>query len=335
MKKTMLRMLSLTLCAVMLCALPAFAAEKKEPVAEAPDYLPPVQVWGTVTRLEEGRLLVENSNDAAPHQTIIVHLNDSTPVLDAVTGLPLDRELKDGETIYAWVGPAMMLSMPPQASAEVVVANIPADFEVPQYVQIARLKPQAMIAIFPVPPLTKVEAVTTGGEELTITDKAVLTPHLTRQMVTLESLTPGTRMLVWKDDSQSVSRVLVFANEYRGWISWEQDGRVSVNGHVLAAAGKTVNGDLLLPVRAVAEMLGMEVHWDAEQGAVVSYGERMVKPAPAESNVLFTAKPGGAIVKKSGADGALEFGGTCLLENGVTYLSAGTLASLLDLFVSK
>lgn len=335
MKKAMLRMLSLTLCAVMLCALPAFAAERKETVAEAPDYLPPVQVWGTVTRLEQGRLLVKNSSETDPNQTIIVHLEDSTPVLDAVTGLPLERELKDGETVYAWVGPAMMLSMPPQASAEVVVANIPSDFSVPQYVQIARLKPQAMIAIFPVPPLTKVEAVTTGGEELTITDKAVLTPHLTRQMVTLESLTPGTRMLVWKDSSQSVSKVLVFANEYRGWIFWEQDGRVSVNGHVLAAAGKMVNGDLLLPVRAVAEALGMEVHWDAEQGAVVSYGEGMVKPAPAESNVLFTARPGGAIVKMNGADAASEFGGTCLLENGVTYLTAETLAGLLDLFVSK
>lgn len=40
-------------------------------------------------------------------------------------------DLKDGETVYAWVGPVMTLSLPPQATAILILANIPADYGVP------------------------------------------------------------------------------------------------------------------------------------------------------------------------------------------------------------
>lgn len=106
-------------------------------------------------------------------------------MIDAVTGLSMAAEdLKDGDTVYAWVGPAMMLSMPPQAHATVVVGNLPADAAAPQFYQVAEVKPQMMIAIYPPPPLTYVEFTTTDGTEVKITDKAQLTPHLTRNMVT-------------------------------------------------------------------------------------------------------------------------------------------------------
>ena len=130
MKNVIARALVLTLCAAMVCALPAFAAEE-DAAAEVPAYLAPVRVWGKVTRLENGAALLKNSNENDPYHEIILHLAETAPVVDAVTGLPLDRELRNGETVYAWVGPAMTLSLPPQATAEVVVANIPADFGAP------------------------------------------------------------------------------------------------------------------------------------------------------------------------------------------------------------
>ena len=87
--------------------------------------LPPVRVWGTVTRLENGAILLKNSDENAPYHEIILHLSKTTRVVDVVSGSPLDRELRDGETVCAWVGPAMTLSLPPQAAAETVEANIP------------------------------------------------------------------------------------------------------------------------------------------------------------------------------------------------------------------
>ena len=88
--------------------------------------LSPVRVGGVVTRLENGAILLKNSDENGPYHEMILHLRKTTPVVDAVSGLPLDRELRDGEVVCAWVGPAMTLSLPPHAAAEVVEANIPA-----------------------------------------------------------------------------------------------------------------------------------------------------------------------------------------------------------------
>ena len=317
--KIVSRILALALCAAAVCALPAFAAETED--AEPPAYLAPVRVWGAVTRLENGAILLKNANENDPYHEVVLHLTETTPVVDAVSGLPLDRELKDGETVYAWVGPAMTLSLPPHATAELIVANIPADFGVPQYYQIARVKPQATAAIYPPPPLTHVDLVTTGGQELTVTDEATLFPYLTRQMVTLGSLVPGSRILVWTDVKGAVTKVMLFAYDYRGYVSWEPTGEVSVNDQRLSVAGKVVNGEVLLPIRAVAEAAGYTVNWIAGQGAVVS------QPG---GGLLFSVLPGQDTAHT--ADGETELLNACYFEHGITYLPAADLVYLLNLF---
>lgn len=319
MNKKISRCLALALCAAALCALPAFAAETQ---ADVPVYLPPVRVWGAVTRLENGTLLLQNSNENDPCHEIVLHLTETTPVVDAATGLPLSRELRDGETVYVWVGPAMTLSLPPQASAEAVVANIPADFAVPQYVQIAKVQPQVVIAIYPPPPLTPVELVTTGGEKLTVTKDTQLMPWLTRQLVTLDSLIPGSRLLVWKDLKGTVTKVLVFAYDYRGYISWEPTGGASVNDRRLTVTGKVMDGEVLLRIRAVAEAAGYDVTWVPGQGAVVTL--------PGADAPIFSVLPGQDTAHTAGGETALS--GACYYENGVTYLPAADLSRLLDLF---
>ena len=90
MKNMIIRVLAVTLCAAAVCALPAFAAEPEE-AAEVPAYLAPVRVWGAVTRLENGAVLLKNSNEKDPYHEVVLHLAETTPVVDAVTGLPLDR----------------------------------------------------------------------------------------------------------------------------------------------------------------------------------------------------------------------------------------------------
>ena len=320
MNKRVSRILALALCAAMVCALPAFAANETAP--ETPAYLMPVRVWGTVTRLENGAVLLKNSNENAAHRETILHVTETTPIIDAVPGLPLGRELRDGETVYAWVGPAMTLSLPPHATAELIVANIPADFAVPQYYQIAKVQPQATAAIYPPQPLTHVDLVTTGGEELTVTDEATLFPYLTRQMVTLDSLVPGSRVLVWTDAKGTVTKVMLFAYAYRGYAFWEPTGEVSVNDQRLRVTGKVVDGEVLLPIRAVAEAAGYTVNWVPGQGAVVTDGESLV----------FSVLPGQDVART--ADGETWLTGACYFENGTTYLPAMDLVELLNLFVT-
>lgn len=319
MKKRLMRCLSLLLCAVLL-SVPALAAE---PAAGEPARQGPVRVWGTVTWLDNGGLLVENSNESDPLHEVVLH-GESIICLDAVTGESMELEqIKDGDTIYAWVGPAMTMSLPPQATAQVIVANIPADYGVPQYYEIASVTPQAMIDIYPPPALTWTEVTATDGTTLRITDEAELTPYRTKNIVRLEDLIPGTGILVWSDTQGQPERVLVFPYAYQGYVSVTEEGVVSVNGGAVAQKAKIrENGETLLPLRAVAEVLGLQVKWDPAQGAVVSRN----------GETVLTAMPGGAIQGVDDAGVAYEVPGTCIVEEEVTYLSQAAMLQLLDLY---
>ena len=123
----------LILCAAML-AIPAAAAETAD--EEAPARLGPAAYWGTVTWMDEDTFLLDSGKEDGLGDAVVVHVGDA-PYLDAVTGNTLNLEtLEDGDAVYAWVGPAMALSLPPQSTASLIVGNIPADYAVPQYYEI-------------------------------------------------------------------------------------------------------------------------------------------------------------------------------------------------------
>ena len=319
MRRWITGLLALTLCAALL-ALPAAAAETEE----APARLGPVAYWGSVTWMDEDSFLLDRGERDDLSDAVVVHVGDA-PYVDAATGAPLNLDtLEDGGVAYAWVGPAMMLSMPPQATASLILGNIPAGSAVPAYYEITGSTVTEESAVL---------SVAGSTDPITVPASAQVTPYLTRNLVTLADLIPGTRILVWSDGDGQPEKVLVFAYEYRGYVAAAEDGTVSVNGAALDQKAKaTEDGDTLLPVRAVAEALGMKVSWDAEKGAVVSYGEDMVKPAPLESEVLMTAQPGGAITAVSSDGAAEEVYGSCIKENGVTYVSMTALAQALNLY---
>lgn len=319
MKKRLFSLVSLLLCTVLLC-LPVAAAETEGPaLTPSPG---PVRVWGTLTHLEDGGLLVENSSTQALN-SVILH-GENILCLDAVTGEPMElSELKDGETVYAWVGPVMTLSLPPQATAILILANIPADYGVPQYYEISSVTPQAMIAIYPPPALTWTEVTTSDGTTIKISDQAELTAFSEDTTVRLEDLVPGTRMLVWTNQNGEPTRVLVFPYEHRGYISCGEDGLLTVSGKVLTEKAIVSGGETLLPLRSVAESLDLKVFWDAKTGANV---------AMADGTKLLSVDPGhGAIVCDDGS----ELSATSILQNGTTYVSASALISQLNLFVAS
>ena len=335
-QKRLMSCLSLLLCAVLL-TVPAFAAETAETTSETPEttseapkpsHMAPVRVWGTLTWTEGGGLFVKNSSEEGINE-IILH-GESILCLDAVTGEPMDiKDLKDGDTVYAWVGPAMTMSLPPQATAQLILGNIPADYAVPQYYEIYNVTPQVQAAIYPPPPMTWTEVTATDGTTLKITDEAELALYQSEDEVRLEDLIPGTRVLVWSDAQGQPEKVLVFPYAYQGYLTVAED-TVSVNGGVVSKDIKTTeDGDTLLPIRAVAEALGLEVAWNAEKGAVVSRTDDA-----GETATLLTAMPGGAVCGVNVTGESYETYGTCVKENGVTYLSAHTLANLLDLYLT-
>ena len=316
---------SLTLCAAMLMSLPAMAAEKDLLISPAPaiESLALVRAWGKVTKLESGSLLLQTDDETALHKEIVVHLPEGVPCVDAVTGLPMDMsKVKDGDTLYAWVGNAMTMSLPPQTSALIVVGNIPADYKVPEFYKVIGIDRTVMPAIYPAPERTEVNLPVAGGETLTIPVSAQFTPWLTRQMVTVDNLVPGSQILVWKDKDGKVEKVLLLPYAYRGYYTMNDKGEVTVNGEKLSVNAKLSDPNML-PLRAVAEAVNYDVTWVGGQGATVKEGDK----------VIFSVLPGAGTAKRPNAeDGDWELLTPCVTEMGVTYLAASDLSRLLDLY---
>lgn len=327
MKKMLPVLLTLAALSAALCVSAAAAEEAApEEPAEAPAF---VRVWGRVSPWDGDGILLKNSNPDDPLNEVVVHPSEA-PAVDAVTGLPLDlKTVKEGETLYAWAGPAMTLSLPPQVSAQVIVGNIPAGFKVPEFCEIAGR------AVSPVPgdegnpkfPLT-------GGGELEVTEKTVYTPWLTKQLVRMEDLTPGTRVLAWKDQNGAAEKIQILPGVYQGYVSTlaAMGGvPIAVNGgfdaeldkDVPQCSGKRTENGVMAPIRAIAEAAGYEVRWDKALGAVVSLN----------GETVFSVLPGSDVAVTPEGESALS--APCLKEGGATYLPLEDLCRQLNLYLAR
>ena len=164
-----------------------------------------VRIYGPVTKMEDGRLSIDNQSGMSTSGEIILNVaDDMTYILDAMTGLPVALEdVKDGDTIYAYIGPAMTMSLPPMTNAEVIFANIPADAKVPDFVEVKSMITDAATS--------KSVLTAVDGTEYTLAPDCNIFPYLTRNIVTLDDLTQGRKCVVWSDDDNAAVKIMVFA----------------------------------------------------------------------------------------------------------------------------
>ncbi len=322
------KILASLLCAAMLC-IPTLAASKQDaPGAGA--YVPDPQyttTWGVVARQDNGSLLVQKPGETKPTDGV-VFWTENTMILDAVSGDPVDADaIKTGETVYAWLGARNVttMSLPPQTTPDLLLVNVPADYKVPQYDMIVRSDGLVSLGI---PERGGMSITLSDGTTYQVWEDAQVTSYLTRNRVTYQDLLPGTRVLVWADDSGKVSRVLVFPYEYKGSISLDGYGRLYINGGAAVDPSSLrrpyKDERLYVPIRAVAEAAGYDVSWDKEFGVTVKD----------DSGIVFQIRPDTKAVHGSAVpqgDG-FHLSGPCLIANGVTYLEAGDLARLLGMF---
>ena len=169
------------------------------------DALQSLRIYGPVTKQEDSRLSIDNQSDMSISGEIILNVSEEyTNILDAVTGLPLKEEdIKDGDTIYVYIGPAMTMSLPPMTNAAVIFANIPADAKVPDYIEVQSLVTDAATS--------KSVLTAADGTEYTVESDCNIFPYLTRNIVTLDDLTQGRKCVVWSDEDNAALQIMVFA----------------------------------------------------------------------------------------------------------------------------
>lgn len=162
-----------------------------------------VCIWGTVTSTEDGLMNVENESDvSSPGEMIFTIDPETTKILDAESGLPVELEDVEEGAFEAYIGPAMTMSLPPQTTPEIVLVNIPEDFQAPKYVVADR----------------DMEKIDTGrllmgedGSVYLLPNDVEISPYLTRNIVTLDDITEGSKVLIWEEQDGLAERVVLFA----------------------------------------------------------------------------------------------------------------------------
>lgn len=231
----------------------------------------PLSLSGQVAELGEESLTLENDSETGSYQKVILNLDEDTLILDAGTGAALAfDDIQTGETLYAWAGPVMTRSLPPIATARLILCGAENGVTAPTYAEVESV--------------TKTEegydVYVTGEIILHLTGETELLPGVDpdgtplAESVSLEDLVPGTRLLSWYSvvalsmpAQTSPSKVMVFPSGYAGWVS-AVGLEVSINGVALdlsgANAARVEENRLMVPVRAVAEALGCTVGWQAD-----------------------------------------------------------------------
>ena len=100
--------------------------------SSVPAYVDLPRIYGPVTKIDDGTLSMDNQSGVSSAGEIILTVSPSVDILDAATGNPMAlADIEDGSIIYAYIGEAMTMSLPPMTNAELIFANVPADFKVP------------------------------------------------------------------------------------------------------------------------------------------------------------------------------------------------------------
>ena len=188
-KKTTRSILAVLAAAAVITAGGAFSS-MAEPASD-------LKIWGPVSEVTDSSLVIDNQNSNSYAGDVVIHISEETLILDGTSGMPASVE--EGETVYAYISPAMTMSLPPQTTADMILTDLPADYKAPDYIEV-----QSMEAV-------------DGGYRLTAADGLTfqvpadcpILPYLTRNMLYLENLYPGARWLVWSDGS-TASKIMMF-----------------------------------------------------------------------------------------------------------------------------
>lgn len=169
------------------------------------------RIYGVITDVSasEQTITVDNQSDVSSTGEMILTIDPSnTEIIDAQTGLPVELSEVQSGSFEAYLGDAMTMSLPPQCTPDMVIVNIAEDAAAPQY---------AVAAEDPADAADLENAIVlkaTDGRTYVIDKDAQVTPYLTKNIVKLQDLTAGTSCLLWEDENEIVTKVMIFAEYY-------------------------------------------------------------------------------------------------------------------------
>lgn len=212
-----------------------------------------IYTTGVIKELNKGQVRVAGEG---AQREIILNIQDDTYILDAQHGTPiLVKNLKKGNEIVAYYGPAVTKSIPPQGKAIALIVGTPKAGSAGMYMKVAKVQDESDGSI-------KVLDVNT---DRLVTIKPGVFAHNT-------DITTGSDLVVWYDKmtmslpAQAIATKVVLLPGKADIRVHTGAGTIVVNGKELALGiddriernGNTI----MLPLRVVAESLGYSIVWD-------------------------------------------------------------------------
>ncbi len=221
----------------------------------------PKMMSGTIVQETADSILVKaHKND----ETVILKITDSTYIIDAVKGTPMQIKDRVGDSIVAYYGPIETKSLPAQSNAVAIIGSIPQDYAVPYFATAESVeKGEKSIKV----------TINNGSIIATITDTIPLSPFKTKNIVALGNITAGTDLLLWSTPatmsfpgSTNVTKAVILGTRVADVVTYE----LTMNQ---AFVEKYTT---LIPLRKVAEAFGYTVGWESKTRTVtLSKGSEM------------------------------------------------------------
>ena len=268
----MKKIISLVMAMLIILSMGVFAddvmliSEEGAAVEEAvmPNYL---TAYGEIKEAGEGYIVVNTADGEVQFN----YSDEFTFLVDAGTVEYFNIAERKTDMVMVAYSTAMTRSIPPQAAACAIIGNIESEMGNPIYTEVEDVeKTDDGIVI-----ITE-----NGSKEITVPAEAEVAPFRTRNIVRLEDVVKGSKVLLWYD--MMTMSIPAYATSEKVVILAQPEAPVEeglfVNGvKIELKDGEEVymNGDVeMLPLRTVAETLGCTVSWDdATMGVKVEKGD--------------------------------------------------------------
>lgn len=288
----------------------ASAAEPGGAVAALADF-------GTVEELGADYVTVKLENGAVAR--VQLNITDESAILDNATGKPVKlADVKVGSRVYAYYSEQMTRSIPAQSALYLLLTNV--DDTTPAFYWTVE----------------DVAHSNSSNKKLTVNNgDLVITVN------TAENITPGSTVAVWYDmvmpslpAQATASRVVPLisvdhseAVEDAVPVTPTSDPKwVAVNGERLHVVVEQLNGQAMIPLRAVAEALGFTVTWDpAAMSAHITNGIVQTRVAMGDKTYYMQTAIPGAV----GLTGPQDLGAPVYLRNNERMFVPANLFKLL------
>ncbi|MGI6030656.1 MAG: stalk domain-containing protein [Eubacteriales bacterium] len=340
----MKRMTAMALSGIMVCGLLmqvgavqevpiSSPVEEEDAAVTMPDS---VLYYGTVKQVDKDengqatRVWMESER----YGELVMLVNEDTCFVDggrAVEGNP-ETMLVEGQGLYVYHSPITTYSLPGQTQAYVFVGEMPMDMACPKYhiVEAVEQNEDGSIRI----------TTDNGGLHLTVEADAVVNDYLTKRHYTVADIQKGDRIMAWYDEVQEsypaqTSTKTVILLDKAEEEEPEVGSAIYVGDEKLQQAWREENQVPMVPVRAVAEALGLDVGFEVQDGKAlitVENEEFSVHVTPGVENGIYGVTK---IPDAVGMTGPQDYGAAPYIEDpGVTWVPA-EMFEMLDVTITE